>query len=71
MAREFSQLIDIWENHEIRPDTDYEAYYHLEHGLLLALRESGTLNTVQYHLAEQGLRSQRAERTRRIRRESE
>lgn len=71
MAREFPQLIDISENQEISPDMDYEAYYHLEHGLMLALRESGMLNTVQYHLAEQELRSQRAERTRRIRRESE
>ena len=65
MAMRFSKLINIRGDREIRKDGDYDCWYSLEQGLLLALRESGTLNAMQYRLAEEALREQRAERARR------
>lgn len=66
MAKKYAQLVRIDQDREIRKDTDYEAWYHLEQGLLLALKESGTLNAAQYRLAEQKLKQQRAERARKL-----
>ena len=71
MDKEFSQLIEILDDQRICKDTNYEAYYHLEQVLLLALKDSGTLSAVQYHLAEQALKHQRAERARKIRKEED
>lgn len=62
MARAFAQLVRIDQDREIRKDTDYEAYYHIEHGLLLALRDSGTLSDIQFRFAEEALKQQRSDR---------
>ena len=69
MALKFSKLINIRENREIRKDGDYDCWYSLEQGLLLALLESGTLSAMQYRLAEEALQEQRAERARRLMKE--
>ena len=69
MALKFSKLINIRGNREIRKDGDYDCWYSLEQGLLLALLESGTLSAMQYRLAEEALQEQRAERARRLIRE--
>ena len=71
MAGHFAQLVGIEMDQEIRRDTHYEAWHHMEQGLLLALRASGTLNAMQYNLAVQGLKLQRSQRARRIREETE
>ena len=69
MALKFSKLVNIRGDREIRKEGDYGSWYHLEQGLLLALRESGTLNAMQYRMAEEALREQRAERARRLMKE--
>ena len=66
MALKFSKLMNIRENREIRKDKDYDCWYSLEQGVLLALRESGTLNAMQYRMAEEVLQEQRAEYARRL-----
>ena len=66
MALKFSQLMKIEGDSEIQKDADYDCWYFLEQGLLIALKESGTLNTVQYRMAEEALREQRAERARQL-----
>ena len=72
MALKFSKLANIRGDREIQKDTNYDSWYCLEQGLLLALRESGTLFAMEYRMAEEALREQRAERARRlIREESE
>ena len=64
MALKFAKLKNIVGDREVRKDSDYDSWYCLEQGLLLALKESGTLNTMQYRMAEEALREQRAERAR-------
>ena len=70
MKEKFAQLQHIEHNEWITRDSNYEIWYELEQGLLLALRERGTLNVMQYHLAMEGMKQQRAERARRIKEES-
>ena len=65
MALKFAELINIEGDREIRKNTDFDGWYNLELGLLLALKENGTLNAMQYRMAEDALREQRAERARR------
>lgn len=51
-------------------DTDSSFLYHLQLGVLLALKERGTLNAMQYRHAEEKLKRQRQEWIKsRIRRE--
>ena len=69
MALKFSKLINIRENREIRKDGDYDCWYSLEYGLLLALLERGILTAMQFRMAEEALREQRAERARRLMKE--
>ena len=69
MALKFSKLMNVRGNREIRSDGDYDCWYALEQGLLLALLESGTLSAMQYRLAEEALQEQRAERARRLMKE--
>ena len=69
MALKFSRLMNIRDNREIRKDGDYDCWYTLEQGLLLALMESGTLSAMQYRMAEEALQEQRAERARRLMKE--
>lgn len=44
MRKKYAKLQQISNDRKITRDTDYEFMYHLEHALLLALQESGTLN---------------------------
>ena len=69
MALKLSKLINIRGDREIRRDGDYDCWYSLEYGLLLALRESGTLSAMQFRLAEEALQEQRTERARRLMKE--
>ena len=68
MALKFSKLITTRGDRKIRKE-DYNCWYTLEYGLLLALLESGTLSAMQFRLAEEALREQRAERARRLMKE--
>ena len=62
MERKFSKLRCIENNDVITWDTHYELLYHLQHALLLALREQGVLNTMEYRHAEDNLNQQRRDR---------
>ena len=62
----FAELKRIEHNEKIARDSHYDVWYNLELGLLLALRERGTINVMQYHLCEKELQKQRIERTRRL-----
>ena len=66
MGLKFARLRQIDGNRAICKDTDYETWYYIEQGLLLALYQSGTLNMMQYRLAEELLKEQRRERARRL-----
>lgn len=62
----FAELKRIEHNDKITRDSYYDVWYNLELGLLLALRERGTINVMQYHLAMEGLKQQRADRTHKL-----
>jgi len=66
MVRKFAQLHRIDNNEVITNETHYEFLYHLQDALLLALREQGRLNIMQYHHAEEKLKQQRRDRAKRI-----
>ena len=59
MARQFAELQRIDNNEVITKETHYEFLYHLQSALLLALREQGRLNIMQYRHAEEKLKEQR------------
>ena len=69
MALKFAKLTNIVGDREVRKDANFDSWYYLEQGLLLALKESGTLNAMQYRMAEEALREQRAEHNRRLMKE--
>lgn len=66
MARKFAELQRIDHDHKITKETDYEFLYHLQNGLLLALKEQGRLSEMQYRHAEEKLKAQRRDRARRL-----
>ena len=68
MALKISKLMSIQGNREIRKNEDFDSWYYLEQGLLLALKESGTLNAMQYRMAEETLREQKVDCARRLKR---
>lgn len=51
-------LLGIDHDHKITNETDQEFLYELQNALLLALKERGTLNEMQYRIAHQKLKSQ-------------
>lgn len=59
LERKFTHLLTIEQDRAIRKDTNYEAWHHLQQGLLLALRDSGTLTATQYRLAQDALKAAR------------
>ena len=69
MALRYAELMSTDRDRMISRNTDYDAWYTLEQGLLLALLESGTLSAMQYRMAEEALQEQRAERARRLMKE--
>ena len=66
MVVRFATLQQINHDHKITRDTDFEFVYQLEYALLLALRESRTLNAMQFRQAEEKLKHQRQERARKL-----
>jgi len=68
MNRKYAELQRIDNNHKITNDSDYEFLYHLQNSLLLALKEQGRLNEIQYRHAEERLKQQRRSRSRKMHR---
>lgn len=66
MRKQFAQLQRIDHDRNITKDTDWEFLYPLQNGLLLALRERGTLNVTQFRQAEEKLRQQRRDRAKKL-----
>lgn len=66
MAKKFAELQRIDNDHKITKDTDDEFLYHLQNGLLLALKEQGRLNAMQYRYAEERLKQQRRDRAKKM-----
>ena len=66
MEKKFAELQRIDNNEKITGETHYEFLYHLQRALLLALREQGRLNALQYRHAEESLKQQRRARAKMI-----
>lgn len=66
MIKKFAELQRIENDRKISKETDYEFLYQLQYALLLALKESGTLNAAQFQLAEERLREQKRRRARKL-----
>ena len=58
MRRKFAALQQIEGKRKVTSEMDQEFLRHLQYGLLLALKERGTLTAMQFHLAEERLREQ-------------
>lgn len=71
MPKKYAKLQHIENNHKITKDTDYEFLYSLQNGLLLALKEQGRLNTMQYRHAEERLKQQRRDRAKKLQKKGE
>lgn len=52
-------LQTIENDREIKPDTDSEFLYAYQKSILLALKELGTLDEMQYYYAERALKKQK------------
>lgn len=63
-AARYAMFQGIDNDHAITKETDYEFLYHLQKGLLLALKEQELLSTTQYRQAEESLRKQHRNRAR-------
>lgn len=59
MGKKYAALQRIDNDRKITKDTDNAFLLHLENALLLALKERGILNTMQYRYAEEKLMQQR------------
>ena len=66
MARLFAQLQRIDNTNVITWENHYEFLYHLQNALLLALRERGRLDAMQYRHAEEKLKQQQRDRMKNI-----
>lgn len=66
MAKQFAKLQCIDNNDTITKESHYEFLYHLQSAVLLALREQGRLNVMQYRYAEEKLKQQRRDRAKSI-----
>ena len=65
MAKNFAKLDRIDHNEPITMENHSEFLYHLQHALLLALREQEILNPMEYRHAEEMLKKQRMDRGKR------
>lgn len=61
MAKQYASLEAVENNRKITKETDYEFLYHLQSSLLLALKEEGRFNEMQYRHAQHRLNQQRRE----------
>lgn len=59
MAKRFASLARIDNNRKVTEETDGEFLYRLQSGLLMALKEQGRLNQMQYRHAQERLDHQR------------
>ncbi len=59
MAKQFASLKRIDNNRKITEETDEAFLHRLQTGLLLALKEQGRLNEMQYRYAQRLLDQQR------------
>lgn len=66
MTKQFAKLQYIDNNKTITKESHYEFLYHIQSAMLLALREQGRLNAMQYRYAEEKLKQQRRDRARKI-----
>ena len=64
MKAKFAELLYIDNDQTIDRNTHDELWRYLEQGLLLALRERGSINLMQYHLAMELLKQDQLERPR-------
>lgn len=64
MAKQYACLEKIEHNRKITRELDEPFLYRLQSGLLLALKEQGRLNEIQYRYAQDRLDRQHRERTR-------
>ena len=64
MALKFAKLDWIEHNEPITKESSYEFLHHLQHALLLAIREQGRLSPMQHRHAQEHLKQQRRERAR-------
>lgn len=55
MVKKYAKLTRIDNDHQITPDADAAFLYQLQHGLLLALKDQGKLNVMQYRYAAEKL----------------
>lgn len=61
MAKQYASLEAIENDRKITKEADYEFLHQLQSGLLLALKERGRLNEMQYRHAQDRLNQQRRE----------
>lgn len=71
MARQYASLEQIEHNHKITQETDHAFLYRLQGGLLLALKEQGRLNEMQYCHAQDRLDRQHREWVRKLQQKGE
>lgn len=57
-VEEQAKLVYISENREITKETDPEFWFQFQRSILLALKDKGALNEVQYRYAEEKLKIQ-------------
>ena len=62
MERKHPNLNPIEHNEPITMESHYEFLYQLQHALLLAFQEQGSLSPMQLHHAQEALRKQRRDR---------
>ena len=66
MKKQYAQLYRIDHNVIITEEDNYGFLFHLQSSLLLALKEQGILNVMQYRHAEERLQQQRRDRAKDI-----
>ena len=66
MAKQYASLEAIENDRKITKETDYEFLYQIQSGLLLALKEQGRLNEMQYRYAQDRLNQQCREWTKKL-----
>ncbi len=71
MARQYASLERIEHNHRITRETDHAFLYRLQGGLLLALKEQGRLNEMQYRQARDRLDRQHRDWIRKLQQKGE
>lgn len=71
MARQYASLERIDHNRRITRETDHAFLYRLQGGLLLALKEQGQLNEMQYRQARDRLDRQHRDWIRKLQQKGE